>query len=126
MSRGRDVAEGTLPQGTILFEMAAGSTLETPMVVEDSRVGRSLSSDGSSSVRGARVAVDGMGRTGNGVRVWAAVSCHRKDGRNHPSESRKIEGRESGASTKRRGNGARTLCRSGDRWCGGDSVDLIN
>jgi len=51
MSRGCDVAEGTLPQWTVLFEMTAGSTLETPVVVEDAGMGRGLSSKGSSSVR---------------------------------------------------------------------------
>jgi len=80
MSRGRDVAEGTLPEGTILFEMMAGSTLETPVVSKGPMVGRGLLSEGSSSVRRVRVPVNGTGRTGDGVRVWAAVSCHRKDG----------------------------------------------
>jgi len=89
MSRGRDVAEGTLPQWTVLFEMTAGSTLETPVVVGGSRMDGGLSSKGSSPVRGAP-----DGRSGAGDKVWvhAAVSCRRKDGRNHPSESRKIEG----------------------------------
>jgi len=36
MFRGNDVTEGTLPLETILFEMMAGSTLETPMVVKES------------------------------------------------------------------------------------------
>ena len=125
MSRGRDVAEGTFPKGTILFEMTAGSTLEATMMVEDARMDRSLSSEGSGSVRGTGVAVGGEGRTSDGVWVWAVVSRRRKDGRNHLSESFKIEGRESGASTKRRGNGARTLCQSGDRWRGGDGVNLV-
>jgi len=45
-------------------------------------------------------------------------SCRRKDRRNHPSESRKVIGAKCGASTNWRGDGARTLCRSGD--VGGD------
>ena len=127
MSRGRDMAEGTLPEGTILFKVAAGSTLETLMVIKDSRVGRSLSSEGSGSVGGVGVLVmDGMGRAGDGVLVWAAISCCRKDGRNHPSESCKIEGCESGVSMKQRGNGARTLRRSGDCWHGGDGINLVD
>jgi len=92
MSRGCDVAEGTLPQWTILFEMTAGSTLETSVVIEDARMGRGLSPNGSSSIRGAMAASSGGGRTSDGVWVWTAVSCHRKDGRNHPSKFHKIEG----------------------------------
>jgi len=126
MSRGCDVAEGTLPQWTVLLEMMAGSTLETPVVVEGARMGRGLSSKGSSSIQGAMVASSGRSGASNEVWVLAAVSCRRKDGRNHPSESRKIEGWESGALAKQRGYGARTLCRSGDCWCGGDGVHLVN
>jgi len=99
MSRGCDVAEGTLPQWTVLFEMTAESTLETLVVVENAGVGRGLSLKRSSSVR--RVAAPGGGgRTSDGVWVRAAVSCRRKDGRNHPSESCKVKGGESGVLTK--------------------------
>jgi len=126
MSRGCDVAEGTFPQRTILFEMKAGSTLETPVVIEDSRVSRSLSLEGFSSNRGVCITVDRMGSTGSGDGVRAAVNCCRKDRQNHPSESREIEGSESRASTKQRGNRARTLRRSGDHWRGRDGVDLVN
>ena len=125
MSRGCDVAEGTLPQQAVLFEMTAGFTLETPVVIEDARMGRGLSPKRSSSFCGAMAASSGGGRTSNGVWVWMAVSCRRKDGQNHLSKSCKIEGRESGVSTKWRGYGARTLCRSGDHRRGGDSVNLV-
>jgi len=80
MSRGCDVAEGTFPQRTVLFEMTAGSTLETPVVVEDPGMGWSLSSEGSSSVRGAMAASSGRSGTGDGDVVRAAFSCRRKDG----------------------------------------------
>jgi len=126
MSRGRDVAEGTLPQWTVLFEMMAGSTLETLVVVEDARMGRGLSSKGSSSVHRVVTTPGRGGWASDRAGVGAAVSCRRKDGRNHLSESRKIEGRESGASTKQRGYGARTLHWSGDRWHGGDGIDLVD
>jgi len=66
MSRGCDVAEGALPQGTVLFEMTAGSTLETPVVVEDPRMGWGLSSKGSSSIRGAMAAANGGSGAGDG------------------------------------------------------------
>jgi len=80
MSRGYDVAERTLPQWTVLFEMMAGSTLETPMVVEDAWMGRGLSSKRSGSIRRAMAASDRGSGAGDGVWVWVAVSCHRKDG----------------------------------------------
>jgi len=50
MSRGSDVAEGALPLRAILFEMMAGSTLEVPMVVEGSWMGRGLLLKGSCSL----------------------------------------------------------------------------
>jgi len=124
MSKGRDVAEGALPQWTVLFEMTAGSTLETPVVIGVARMGRGLSSKGSGSVR-VVTTFDRGGWTSDGVGGRLAVSCRRKDGRNHPSESRKIEGRESGALMKWRGYGARTLRWSGDRWRGGDGINLV-
>jgi len=119
------VAEGALPQRAVLFEMTAGSTLETPVVVKGSRMGRGLSSKGSSSIQGVTAASDGGSGAGDGSWVGVAVSCRRKDGRNHPSESRKIKGRESGASTKWRGYGAGTLRRRGDWRRGRDGVDLV-
>jgi len=126
MSRGRDVAEGTFPQWAVLFEMTAGSTLETPVMVEDSGVSRSLSLKRSGSVRGTMAVPGGGSGTGDGSWARVAVSCRRKDGRNHPSESHKIEGRESGASTKRRGYGAGILRRRGDRRRGRDGVNLVD
>jgi len=105
--------------------MTMGSTLETPVVVEDTGMSRGLSLKGSSSLRGETAASSGGGRTSDGVWVRTAVSCHRKNGRNHPSESRKIEGQESGVLTKRRGYRARTLQQSGDRRRDGDGIGLI-
>jgi len=78
MSRGRDAAEGTFSLRTVLFEMTAGSTLETLMVVEGSRVGRGLSSKGSSPTSRACAAFRGRGGTGDGVWHRRGVSCHRK------------------------------------------------
>jgi len=80
MSRGRDVAEGTLPQQTVLFEMTAGSTLETPVMVKGSGMGWGLSSKRSSSDRGTMAAPGGRSGAGDGSWVWVAVSCRRKDG----------------------------------------------
>ena len=124
MSRGSDVAEGTLPFGAVLFKVLAGATLETSMMVEDPWVDWGLSSKRSGPFRGLSVrGVD----TGEGVGGGrAAFSCRRKDGRNHPSKSREIEGRHSGASTNWRGYRARTLRQSGDRWHGGDGINLVD
>jgi len=110
--------------GAVLFKVSAGATLETPVVVECSWVGWGLSSKrsgpfGGPSIGGVNVR-DGVG----GSR--AAFSCRRKDGRNHPSESQEIEGGHSRVSTNWRGYGARTLRRSGDRWRGGDGINLVD
>ena len=125
MSRGRDVAEGTLPLRTVLFEMTARPTLETSVMVGDPGVDRSLPSKRSGSFCGVSTASSRRGWAGDGVWARMGFSCCRKDRRNHLSESRKIEGRESGASTKWRGYGVRTLRQSGDRWCGINLVDGV-
>ena len=118
MSRGSDVTEGALPFRAVLFKVSVGATLETSVVMEDAGMGRGLSSKRSSPFRGLNLRGVGIGR--------ATFSYRRKDGRNHPSESREIEGGHSGASTKWRGYGARTLRRSGDRWHGGDRINLVD
>ena len=64
MSRGRDVAEGT---ETILFKVAAGSTLEALMVVEESWMKRGLSWKGSSPFWRARATTKRRGGIGDGV-----------------------------------------------------------
>ena len=81
MSRGCDMAEGTLPEGTVLFKVAAGATVETAVVIEKSGVDRSLLSGWRSTLRGVFAATTrGGGRVGD--RVWGGrtPSCRRKDG----------------------------------------------
>jgi len=65
------------------------------------------------------------GGTGDRVQRRRGFSSHRKDGQNHPSESRKVEGRHYRMSTNWRGYGARALHLSGDRWYGGDGVNIV-
>jgi len=77
MSRGSDVGEGALPQRTVLFKVAAGSTLKAAPVVEGPRVMSSSSRRG-----GFRGGVVGD-RGGLGDRVGLSLDglsrCCRKD-----------------------------------------------
>jgi len=79
VSRSSDVAEGTFPLGTVLFKVAAGSTLEALVVVKKPWVGRGLLSMGSSPFWRVRVVTNGMVETGNGVQQRGFCSSHRKD-----------------------------------------------
>ena len=106
------VAEGTLILRTALLEVVRESTLEAMKKVSTMSLLEGTMFSWSESATTSRRSGAGDGIQGG----WFRRHC-RKDGRNHMSESCKVESTGCGALTGWRGYGVRAVWHSGDqRW----------